>query len=77
MSCHINRNLFQDGVSRYLISILYDICESENDADGLKGLRRIMVCYFLNSTKGDSKYAAFTMFDLVTELSESEFMRKR
>ena len=63
-------NLFQDMVTRFLLSLAFDICESECDAEGLRALRRIMVVYFLAEKPGSllSKYAAFTMIDLVVEL---------
>ena len=37
----------QDMVSRLLLSLVFDLCESEGDAEGLRALRRVMVCYFL------------------------------
>ena len=69
----------QDMVTRYLLSLAFDVCEEEGHAEGLRALRRIMVCYFLNSSKGkqNSKYASFTLIDLLVELSESERTRKR
>ena len=53
-------------VTRFLLSLVYDLCESEGDAEGLRALRRIMVCYFLAKKphRLDSKYASFTMIDL-------------
>ena len=69
----------KDMVTRFLLSLAFDTCESEGDAVGLRALRRIMVCYFL-ATKPerlDSKYASFTLIDLVVELSESERTRQR
>ena len=86
MLCHLKTNWpvtinwnFQDMVSRYLLSLMFDICESEGDAEGLRALRRIMVGYFLAEKPGSllSKYAAFTMVDLVVELSASPRTRKR
>ena len=66
-------------VSRFLLSLAFDVCESEGDAEGLRALRRVMVAYFLAEKPGSllSKYAAFTMFDLVVELSASPRTRKR
>ena len=66
-------------VSRLLLSLAFDCCESEGDAEGLRALRRVMVCYFLANKPNrlDSKYASFTLIDLVVELSESERTRKR
>ena len=50
-------------VERWLLSTAFDVLEAENDAQGLKTLRRIMVPYFLagNPGKLTSKYAASTM----------------
>ena len=69
----------QDMVSRLLLSLVFDICESEGDAEGLRALRRVMICYFLakKPERLDSKYAAFTLIDLVVELSASQRTRKR
>ena len=48
----------QDMVSRLLLSLVFDICESEGDAEGLRALRRVMICYFLakKPERLDSKY---------------------
>ena len=69
----------RDMVSRFLLSLAFDVCEEEGDAEGLRALRRIMVSYFLakKPERQDSKYAAFTMTDLVVELAASERTRKR
>ena len=68
----------QDMVTRFLLSLVFDTCEEEEDAEGLRALRRVMVSYFLaKSTKQDSKYASFTLIDLVVELVSSERTRKR
>ena len=66
-------------VSRFLLSLAFDSCESEGDAEGLRALRRVMVVYFLahKPNRLDSKYAAFTVIDLVVELSASIRTRKR
>ena len=66
-------------VARFLLSLAFDVCESEEDAEGLRALRRVMVCYFLANKpeRLDSKYASFTILDLAVELSESERTRKR
>ena len=66
-------------VTRFLLSLVFDCCEAEEDAEGLRALRRVMVCYFLGNKpeRLDSKYASFTVIDLVVELSESERTRKR
>ena len=69
----------QEMVSRFLLSLAFDIMEEEEDAEGLRALRRVMVSYFLaqKPERLDSKYAAFTLIDLVVELSSSERTRKR
>lgn len=66
-------------VARFLLSLAFDVCEAEEDAEGLRALRRVMVCYFLANKpeRLDSKYASFTILDLAVELSESERTRKR
>ena len=71
--------IIQDMVARYLLSLAFDVCEAEGDAEGLRTLRRIMVCYFLSEKPGSllSKYASFTMLDLIVELSSSERTRRR
>lgn len=69
----------KDMVERFLLSLVFDACEEEGDSEGLRALRRVMVCYFLahKPERQDSKYASFTFLDLVVELSESERTRKR
>ena len=66
-------------VARFLLSLSFDCCEEEGDAEGLRALRRVMVPYFLakKPERLDSKYASFTLIDLAVELSESERTRKR
>ena len=66
-------------VERYLLSLAFDACEAEGDAEGLRTLRRVMVSYFLSERPGSmlSKYASFTMIDLVVELAASERSLKR
>ena len=66
-------------VSRFMLSLAFDLCEEEGDAVGLRALRRVMVCYFLNSSHGqmNSKYASFTLIDMIVEMAESERTRRR
>ena len=65
-------------VERFVLSLVFDVCEEESDAEGLRALRRIMIPYFLaQKPKQDSKYASFTLIDLVVELSASERSRER
>ena len=42
-------------VERMLLSLVYDICEEEGDAEGLRALRRVMVSYFLTQVGDDDK----------------------
>ena len=53
--------------------------QCQGDAEGLRALRRVMVCYFLadKPERQDSKYASFTLIDLVVEMAESERTRRR
>ena len=37
----------KDMVERLLLSLVFDVCEEEADAEGLRALRRVMVSYFL------------------------------
>ena len=69
----------KDMVSRLCLSLAFDLCEEEGDAEGLRALRRIMVGYFLakKPERQDSKYASFTTIDLVVELTSSERTRRR
>ena len=69
----------RDMVTRFVLSLVYDVCEEEGDAEGLRALRRIMVGYFLakRPERQDSKYAAFTLNDIIVELAASERTRKR
>ena len=56
-------------VVRFLLSLVFDTCEEEGDAEGLRALRRVMVCYFLahKPERLDSKYASFTLIDIVVD----------
>ena len=64
----------KDMVERFLLSLVFDVCEEEGNAEGLRALRRVMVSYFLaqKPNRQDSKYASFTLIDLVVELAASE-----
>ena len=66
-------------VARFLISLVFDVCESEEDAEGIRVLKRVMVPYFLSKSPDRmlSKYASFALIDLVVEMSSSERTRKR
>ena len=69
----------RDMVTRFIHSLAFDVMEEEGDAEGLRALRRVMVGYFLAKRPGrqDSKYAAFTLVDLIVEQAASERTRKR
>ena len=41
-------NYGRDLCSRLVLSLIFDRCEKEEDPVGLRGVRRIMVPYFLN-----------------------------
>ena len=66
-------------VGRLILSLVFDVCEEEGDAEGLRALRRIMVPYFLAKSPERlvSKYASFTLIDLVVEMSASPRTQKR
>ena len=66
-------------VIRFLPSLALDLCEQEGDALGLLATERLMVSYFLasNLRSQNSKYADYTLFDLVLVLSSSEKTRQR
>ena len=68
----------RDQVIRLVLDLAFRQCGRENDALGLRALRRIMGIYFLN--KGptqSSSYARFVLTDLVVEASASERSRTR
>ena len=66
-------------VGRLILSLVFDVCEAEGDAEGLRALRRVMIPYFLAKSPERlvSKYAAFTLIDLVVEMSASNRTKKR
>ena len=68
----------RDQVIRLIIDLCFRQCERENDAMGLRMLRRIMIPYFRNkSREATSSYARNTLMDLVVELSSSKRSRAR
>ena len=63
----------RDAVIRLVIDLTFEQCERENDAVVLRALRRVMIPMFLMKSKAQtSKYARYTLMDLVIELSASE-----
>ena len=71
-------NYSRDQLSRLIIHLAFKACERENDALGLRALRRINTTYFLNKSKSQtSKYASFLCSGLVTEASQSQRTRAR
>ena len=68
----------RDQVIRLVLDLCLSQCERENDCDGLRMIRRIMVPYFRNkSREATSLYARYMLIDLVMELSASERTRTR
>ena len=71
-------NYARDVCGRTILSLIFDKMEEEADSLGLRGLRIIMISYFLaRKEKQDSKYAASLLGDLVREHSASPRTRKR
>lgn len=63
----------REAVIRLTLDLTFQQCERENDAVGLRALRRVMIPVFLLKSKAQtSKYARYTLMDLVVELSSSE-----
>ena len=68
----------RDQTIRLILDLCFRQCERENDAMGLRILRRIMIPYFRNKAReATSSYARNTVMDLVVELSSSERSRAR
>ena len=75
--CNLLMSL-RDQMIRLVLDLAYDACEKENDALGLRGLRRVSIPYFRNKSKAaTSKYGRYLICDLVHELSASERSRFR
>ena len=76
---HVDCDLFnvsRDQVTRLLHSLAFSQCEHENDALGLRALRRIAIVTS-RSKSSKSKYALYLLLDLVTEMASSERSRAR
>ena len=68
----------RDSTIRLILDMSFRQCERENDAVGLRILRRIMIPYFRNKSKeATSAYARNLVMDMVVELSSSERSRAR
>ena len=68
----------RDQVIRLIWDLAFTACEKENDSKGLRTLRRISIAFFRNKSKAAvSKYALYTLIDLIVELSASERTQRR
>ena len=68
----------RDATIRLILDLGFRQCERENDAMGLRVLRRIMIPYFRNKSKeATSAYARNTTMDLVIEESSSPRSQER
>ena len=68
----------RDQVIRLLWDLAFTACEKENDSLGLRTLCRISIAFFRNKSKAaTSKYALYTLIDLVVYLSSSERTKTR
>lgn len=61
-----------------MLDLAFSAAEKENDAVGLRALRRISISYFRNkSVAATSKYGRYLITDLVIELASSQRTRRR
>ena len=68
----------RDQVIRLLLTLALERCEKENDALGLRALRRIFIPMFRNqSVSAKSKYGRYLICDMVHEAAASERTRMR
>ena len=69
--CHLLK-YSRDKIIRLVLDLGMEMCERENDALGLRGLRIALIPYFRNKTKAaTSKYGRYLITDLVVEKSAS------
>ena len=66
----------RDQVVRLALDLAFRQAQHENDAVALRALRRVMIVYFSASTS-KSKYALYTLHDMVVEESSSARSRAR
>ena len=76
-----NCDLFKtarDQVIRLILTLAMESCEKENDALGLRALRRVFIPMFRNqSIAATSKYGRYLICDMVHEAAASERTRMR
>ena len=51
----------KDMVERFLLSLVFDVCEEEADAEGLRALRRVMVSYFLAKGRVQKSWGKYVL----------------
>ena len=72
---HVECKLFlssKDQVVRLILDLAFKQAERENDSVALRALRRVMIIAFRSSTSR-SKYALYSMLDLVSYQHNTEF----
>ena len=68
----------RDQVIRLVLTLAFQSCEKENDALGLRALRRVFIPMFRNqSVQATSKYGRYLICDMVHETAASERSKKR
>ena len=76
-ACDLLRHC-RDQVIRLLLTLALESCEKENDALGLRALRRVFIPMFRNqSIAATSKYGRYLICDMVHEAAASERTRMR
>ena len=68
----------RDQVIRLILTLAFNACEKENDALGLRALRRVFIPLFRNkSVAATSKYGRYLICDMVHEEAASERSKMR